>query len=501
MKEIFGETCNLENTNQESIESLHKYTLIPWDISVPLKTFELTNNTFNELHSHSSTSVLVRRWGEQHITIIAYGENEPSTLEPNIRATTLAMACGIYAKRLYGDVILQKKVGFQQLIVDCCHHDFLYACMTPDLRIDIIANICLKKNKTCPTSSEIQVPDFILEALGHNYRDHAAFSQVAKAMKLKSGTSLIFEKNEFILSQSAPVCDLQVGSNAEDHKNDNQSASTFESPPTEAKLIEPEKLLKQETKNAPILDTRLQCNTLCLHCRRPATKLCSSCKGAYFCDISSRCPKSPWSHECTCPTWDLYVARREELQDFDFLQWSKKLTLPSFQTSESPYREFLREELGVEGRGWWLTELEGWAAGMGPTSRLVDLSIRRTYEEGFVNLPAAHVPKEESVNFDFAFSSGVYTDEQGMLNLKSWKDYYTIRNIPQDSVVALLMSFPLTLYFAIQRYGMVPLTVSKMLKRPLRIHVVGVEKELNFLEIFRELAYLMPNDIKVSLPI
>jgi hypothetical protein len=37
-----------------------------------------------------------------------------------------------------------------------------------------------------------------------------------------------------------------------------------------------------------------------------------------------------------------------------------------------------------------------------------------------------------------------------------------------------------------------------MLSRPIRIHVVGIEKELNFLDMFKELAFLLPRDLPVS---
>jgi hypothetical protein len=38
-----------------------------------------------------------------------------------------------------------------------------------------------------------------------------------------------------------------------------------------------------------------------------------------------------------------------------------------------------------------------------------------------------------------------------------------------------------------------------MLNRSLRIHVVGVEKEMNFLDLFQEVGYLLPEDFMVEL--
>jgi len=37
-----------------------------------------------------------------------------------------------------------------------------------------------------------------------------------------------------------------------------------------------------------------------------------------------------------------------------------------------------------------------------------------------------------------------------------------------------------------------------MLKRPLRIHIVGVEKEANFLDLFQEVGFLLQEDFPVS---
>jgi hypothetical protein len=55
------------------------------------------------------------------------------------------------------------------------------------------------------------------------------------------------------------------------------------------------------------------------------------------------------------------------------------------------------------------------------------------------------------------------------------------------------------LYHAIAKYGTVPCTVARMLKRPLRVHIVGSEKELNFLDLFKEVAFLLPSDLALEL--
>jgi zinc finger MYND domain-containing protein 15 len=103
-------------------------------------------------------------------------------------------------------------------------------------------------------------------------------------------------------------------------------------------------------------------------------------------------------------------------------------------------------------------------------------------------------PQERPPSHDTA---GLPITKIGFLSILTWKDYYELRQIPLSSPVALLLTFPLTLYHAIATFGHVPVTVARMLKRPLRLHLVGVEKELNFLDLFQELGYLLPLDLEV----
>lgn len=141
--------------------------------------------------------------------------------------------------------------------------------------------------------------------------------------------------------------------------------------------------------------------------------------------------------------------------------------------------------------------MHGWAGGNSTSAQTVDATVRRTYQEGFA--PVTQIPLDEPISVeDFHQLGAVSRNACGLLQLDSWHDYYLLRRIPLSSPVALLLQFPLTIYHAIVKYGEVPVTVAKMLKRPLRIHVVGIEKEMNFLDIFREVGYLLTEDMSVS---
>lgn len=207
-----------------------------------------------------------------------------------------------------------------------------------------------------------------------------------------------------------------------------------------------------------------------------------------------------WSHECLCPTWKAYTDRRSQLSSFPFDEWYLQLIKRDCQISEEPYQRFLTQQLGIrlDESSWWRTELHGWSGGGSQSAQTVDATKRRSFEQGFV--PITTIPSDEPVTIDdYARLDRVSRNTCGLMVLNCWKQYYELRNIPLSSPVALLLTFPLSIYHAIVKFGEVPVTVARMLKRPLRLHVVGIEKEMNFLDLFREVGYLLPSDLSVEL--
>jgi hypothetical protein len=233
-------------------------------------------------------------------------------------------------------------------------------------------------------------------------------------------------------------------------------------------------------------------NSLARTITNRASSLCHACGDIYV----------RWSHECLCRTYQLYTRRRVELSDFELGEWHTPLIGRDFQLSEAPYETFL-ESLGVTTKqstenSWWRTEMDGWSGGQSESAKQVDVSVRRSYREGFYpvvdGIPPERHLVEKQENSDLLDRNGV-----GLLRIRSWSDYYRFRGLPDTSVAALLLTFPLTLYHALVEYGEVPCTVARMLQRPLRIHIVGAEKEIHFLDLFREVAFLLPNDISLEL--
>ena len=74
----------------------------------------------------------------------------------------------------------------------------------------------------------------------------------------------------------------------------------------------------------------------------------------------------------------------------------------------------------------------------------------------------------------------------GTVPIHSWSEYYALRGLSTNSPVAVLLTWPLTLYYVLQELGLTSLA------RPVVIHYLGPEKEVLFLPLFRELLALIP---------
>ncbi|KAJ7666809.1 hypothetical protein DFH06DRAFT_1085985 [Mycena polygramma] len=76
--------------------------------------------------------------------------------------------------------------------------------------------------------------------------------------------------------------------------------------------------------------------------------------------------------------------------------------------------------------------------------------------------------------------------------LQDWASYYEWRGLPIESPAALLLHWPLTVYRLLTISGVIPRPPSET-RRQLTVHMLGIEKEVDFLPIFGELALLLPN--------
>jgi hypothetical protein len=442
--------------------------LIPFDESKPLEKHQVSWDEDNESFQSSIKALLgdtdfletpLLRPRESVAGLYAY-YNVPDTLterEANVRATRLSMACGLLSRRFWGTVLLVRSFGgrWEDLPVDSIEG----ACLvSPDLRPIVQEELANEMGREAKL-----IPDWLAGAAQQNYHDKAALALVASAMNVDESS---------------------------DEEDDDESQHDESDPSS------PE---KHTTKREALSSEFVAKSPLCLQCRGLSSDLCQDCEGAFFCTAPRSCRTVGWSHSCLCRTWKLYSRHRKELSAFGFFgDWHAALMGRDFQTQERPYELFLKS-LGIDRdcTSWWRTEMDGWAGGQSQSATMVDASVRRSYEDGFA--PISGIPCERRVTQEDLQRCGLgERNSVGLLVLSSWRDYYRLRGIPDSSPISLLCTFPLTIYYALERYGEVPVTVARMLKRPLRVHIVGAEKEMNFLDLFKEVSYLLPEDLEVS---
>ncbi|XP_050236252.1 uncharacterized protein LOC126686251 isoform X2 [Mercurialis annua] len=194
-------------------------------------------------------------------------------------------------------------------------------------------------------------------------------------------------------------------------------------------------------------------------CTGPPTRPCARCGAVAYCSVSHRI--SHWSeHKNECERLEEQMMRIDELNDFPFT-----FSTPSQQES----RCLFFSKIEIHRLGMWMCECSCGAS--------LDYSdCLRSKDEGW-NLSTDMCPCRGPVS---AIPK----------HLTSWMDYYEWRGIPLHSPVALLLHWPLMIYYATQIAHMRNSTSESCNK--LCIHYLGPEKELLQLAVFGELHALFP---------
>jgi hypothetical protein len=183
---------------------------------------------------------------------------EDCNYECNVRATTLAMACGRYGIRFYGEVyvVMTTTTSFlgaqdddDSFNFDCTifPEDLFIACSTPDVRRKIILELF---DPFIGSPFDNSVPSWILQAPSINYHERSCLLLLQRAMT---------------------NTDDPEPSKVSERIGDGISLSHH----TQSKI--------------DLHDSSYTTPTFCLHCRQPARSLCQKCKGAYFCDPPKQC--------------------------------------------------------------------------------------------------------------------------------------------------------------------------------------------------------------------
>nr|XP_037843360.1 zinc finger MYND domain-containing protein 15 isoform X2 [Chlorocebus sabaeus] len=208
---------------------------------------------------------------------------------------------------------------------------------------------------------------------------------------------------------------------------------------------------------------------------------CPQCSAVLYCGEAClwadwrRCPDDV-SHRFWCPRLAAFMDRAGELAALPF-------TYTAEVTSETFNKEAFLASRGLT-RGYW-TQLSMLIPGPGssrhPRGHLPSLSLRGgdPYQLLQGDGPALMPP--------------VPPDPPRAL-FGSWQDYYTWRGLSLDSPTAVLLTYPLTVYYVITH--LVPQSFPELNiqnKQSLKIHVVQAGKEFDLVMVFWELLVLLPH--------
>ncbi|XP_004716179.1 zinc finger MYND domain-containing protein 15 [Echinops telfairi] len=209
---------------------------------------------------------------------------------------------------------------------------------------------------------------------------------------------------------------------------------------------------------------------------------CPQCSAVLYCGEAClladwrRCPDDV-SHRFWCPRLAAFMDRAGELATLPF-------TYTAEVTSETFNKEAFLASRGLT-RGYW-TQLSMLIPGPGmpshPRGNTPSLSLLlngdpyQLLQGDGPNLMPAVPPEPPRSLFG------------------SWQDYYTWRGLSLDSPMAVLLTYPLTVYYVITH--LVPQSFPELNiqnKQSLKIHVVEAGQEFDLVMVFWELLVLLPH--------
>ncbi|XP_044856469.1 zinc finger MYND domain-containing protein 15 isoform X2 [Mauremys mutica] len=183
---------------------------------------------------------------------------------------------------------------------------------------------------------------------------------------------------------------------------------------------------------------------------------CQQCRAVLYC--SERCRAADWArspedaaHRAWCPRMAGYMARARQLADLPF-------SFAAEVTSDGFNREGFLAARGLTG-GYW------------------------AHESMLVRAPG------------YGVGLGGRPDwRPGLLQSGSWQEYYAWRGLPLGSPLAVLLSYPLSVYYIVTQLAPRHFPELNILnKQSLRIHIVETGKESDMAPLFWELSVLLPH--------
>ncbi|KAI4378632.1 hypothetical protein MLD38_016086 [Melastoma candidum] len=208
-------------------------------------------------------------------------------------------------------------------------------------------------------------------------------------------------------------------------------------------------------------------------CAGTAKRRCGRCGAVAYCSLSHQL--SHWSvHKEECERFKQQMMQASVLSDFPFTFRGEATDEAILERRET--RCSFLDRRGLHGLGMWACECRCW--------ELDDSLECPRFPSGW-DLPAVLCPCQGPVA-SFPESKRV----------SSWDNYCKWRDIPLHSPVALLLQWPLLIYWAVELVGLRNLSSGQQLY----IHYLGPEKELLQMAAFGELRALFP-DVQVNIDI
>ena len=212
---------------------------------------------------------------------------------------------------------------------------------------------------------------------------------------------------------------------------------------------------------SPLITPPADCSTAfirCQHCQKPVKKpkLCAGCQAVAYCGPT--CFAADTEHHGEC----------------------------------SSYARHMQRDVGVSlpGAPAWVSMALGHRANMDWCSLLEGVGIHDdTYGLlcGCVRPANPHRSVPNPLDLVADPAAKVASHDAAPPVLWTWADYYAWRGLPSDSTVALLLSWPLTVFFSLSCLGLAGL------KRAVTVHYLGPEKEVMFLPMMLQaLSELLP---------
>lgn len=220
---------------------------------------ELLESAIQPDVSDNVIPTLLLRQRNDTFPLYAYHDPTKYREQPNVRATRLAIACGLYSIRFHGPVVLSRGAIHNVQSLDM-NHIFAACCISSDFRESALNVVASAMGVPIITAS---APDWIGNACRYNYLDMHVLRRLADVMNVSSK----FDDHDDEIEE------IQV--------NDKICISSDVIPRIIERKSGSNQILKEFVTNVP----------LCIHCRRPASTLCSECSGAYFCESPATCRK------------------------------------------------------------------------------------------------------------------------------------------------------------------------------------------------------------------